>query len=289
MQLKLEATGTRWVIDFELIDKSKEEIIAFQIEKLIWDFEQKYSRFKEDSLMSKLKNNTGIFFVGEEFVEILEIYFQFFNATKGKFTPLVGITLEDLGYDKDYSFNHKEQRIVPNLKETIKILSKDKIEITKPISFDFGGLGKGFLIKKISKYFDSLSTSQVLNYLIDGGGDIYFKSNTDTKACIKIGLENPNTPEEVVGIMELGSGNSICGSSNNRRNWNGNTHIVGSQYAILSTWCVSPDAVLADGLATCLFLEDVQSLSNFLNFDYLILKNDMSAEYSNKFRNSLFD
>lgn len=138
-EFNFEGIGTYWTISYF----DKDDALDQSIVDIVEDFDHKYSRFRIDSILYSLKDKKGVFKVGEEFVNILKLYFEFYFYTKGSFTPLVGITLEDLGYDKSYSFvPNKYLRSVPPLDASIKILSRDTIEVLKPVTLDFGALGK---------------------------------------------------------------------------------------------------------------------------------------------------
>jgi thiamine biosynthesis lipoprotein len=286
---KFEALGTVWTIELKDSTTIDLEKVQIEIRNLITQFENKYSRFKEDSLLYSLKDKVGIFEVGEEFIEILELYFKYYDLTGGKFSPLVGSLLEDLGYDKNYSFESKSIRPIPGLETAIKIIDHDSIEILKPISFDFGGLGKGFLIDKV---YDFLIKSKIESFTINAGGDIRCKlENGDEK--LEIGLENPVDLTQVVGIYRLNTGFAICGSSSNRRRWSNNHHILDidhkkSTESAFSTWVVSRNATEADVLATCLFFCEPEILLKVYDFEYLIIDENMSARFSDGFKDCLF-
>lgn len=283
--IQFDRIGTKWSISIDSQISIESDII-----NLVEEFDQNYSRFRVDSLLYSLKNKVGVFQVGKEFVEILRIYFDFYNKTQGRFTPLSGIVLEDLGYDKDYSFIQKEKiRNIPGLEDSIQILSDEKIKVLKPISLDFGGIGKGFLIDKIYNFLREKSIDEIL---INGGGDIRFFSKK--REYIDIGLENPINADEVIGIYKLKSSMSICGSSTLRRAWNGKNHIVdtvqkdGTKENI-SSWIVSDNAKLSDLLATIFLIPGFEEFELPNNFEYLLIDSNMHAYYSDSFKDRLFD
>jgi hypothetical protein len=108
MEIKFEAIGTVWEIEFEFSRKSNIYIDenTLKIREIINDFENKYSRFQKTSLIFKLRDCVGTFEVGKEFIEILKFYYDFYKATNKQFTPLIGQNLEESGYDKTYSFQN---------------------------------------------------------------------------------------------------------------------------------------------------------------------------------------
>ena len=108
---------------------------------------------------------------------------------------------------------------------------------------------------------------------------------------IKIGLENPENFNQVVGTYSLANG-SLCGSAGNRRTWGNFTHIINpatltSPKNILAVWVYASSALLADSLATCLFFVSAKKLTAY-DFEYLIIKDDHSVEKSQNFLGEIF-
>jgi len=109
---------------------------------------------------------------------------------------------------------------------------------------------------------------------------------------IRVGLENPENTEQVVGVYTLQNG-SICGSAGNRRAWGDFTHIMNpktldSQREILAVWVIAKTALLADSLATCLFFTKANLLLKNYDFEYVLVRNDYSIEKSENFSGELF-
>lgn len=285
--LKFEGIGTHWEIELEA--QSLPRNIDIKIKDLVDSFESKYSRFRDDSLISSLSGKTGEFRIDSEFVSILNLYLRLNKLTDGKFTPFIAMRLNDLGYDKEYSF-HKRNRLreIPELNDAIELI-KDNLKIKKPVEFDIGGVGKGFLIDQISQM---LNHNGIKNFVIDAGGDIYYESEKNIE--YRVGLENPLDFSEVIGVVNLKSGYSICGSSQNRRSWKNGSHIINldqKKYTrkILASWVVSKSATIADSAATCLFFTDAGYLKRKLpGIEYLVLYDDFSFESSSGLNAELF-
>lgn len=282
-----EAIGTKWVIDcYEIASKISEEDLLKRIQSRIEEFDKTYSRFREDSLVWEISKKAGKYKFPSDAEKFFQLYNSFNKLTQGKFTLLIGNTLSEAGYDFNYSLKPKEIKKVP---ETDQILKYDHpfLEIDKPYILDFGGLGKGYLIDLIA---DILKSSGVVSYCIDGGGDIIYE--TRNAKPLSVGLENPKNHQEVIGVVKI-KNESICASSGNRRAWDKYHHIIdpdslSSPKNILATWVISKDAVIADGIATCLFLVSPEKLLKYLDFEYLILFPDFTFNKSKKFNADLF-
>jgi len=169
--------------------------------------------------------------------------------------------------------------------------SRCVLHIRKPVQLDFGAAGKGYLIDLVAKV---LEENNYFNYCIDAGGDILHKN----KKTIRVGLEDPENADQVIGVYELGNG-SICGSAGNRRRWGNFTHIMNpktlaSPTEIIAVWVMADSALVADALTTCLFFVRPESLmqadtsGNSYRFEYFILYKDRSFDKSVNFKGEVF-
>jgi thiamine biosynthesis lipoprotein len=159
------------------------------------------------------------------------------------------------------------------------------LTIIKPTMLDFGACGKGYLVDIVSRIIEN---EGIGSYVVDAGGDMRHKGGD----YLKVGLEDPNDFEKVVGVVNI-KNQSLCGSAGNRRRWADLTHIINpstlkSPTNILSVWVVSNKTIVSDILTTCLFFVPAQDLLNQFDFEYLILNEDYSIEKSEKFNADMF-
>ena len=284
-QFNFEGIGTKWQIDiYKQISESEERKILSLVKNRIEIFDKAYSRFRDDSIVTKMSKETGIFLLPDDAKKMIDLYFDLYNITNGFFTPLVGNLLSEAGYDAKYSLQKKDLRKVPKWEEAI-LYDFPNIQIKKPVILDFGAGGKGYLVDLVSEV---LEENNIFEYCINAGGDILHKGNTP----IRVGLENPENAEQVIGVYTLQNG-SICGSAGNRRAWGDFTHIMNpktlsSQKNVLAIWTVARKALLADSLATCLFFVKASTLRQNYDFEYILIKNDYSIEKSIGFSGELF-
>lgn len=288
-----EAIGTKWIIDLDLYNlRLDTKFIQDKILYTLNDFELKYSRFRTDSFLYSLRNKLGKFKVGSEFVQILSIYKYFYDLTSGLFSPLCGSVLENLGYDKDYSFEIRNNTDfqIPSFDNAIKIIDLESIELLQKISFDFGALGKGFLIDKV---YNLLINLNINYFIINAGGDIRFYSN-NTDDFIDIVLEHPLDTGLIIGNYALKSTKAICSSSTIKRAWKGKNHIIdldkkdSVQSNVISSFVVYDNACFADALATICLLPNAQNFRINKNFESLIIFKDLSCKFTDGFKNCLF-
>jgi len=287
-KIEFTATGTRWQIDFNRVHGEKRyKFLESAIKNRIDDFENVYSRFRANSFVSRSSNTTGIFQLPDDSKDLYDFYFQLNKLSDGRFTPLIGETLTVAGYDSEHTFVQKQALQKPTSLNSSLIYTFPKLEIKKPVVFDFGAAGKGYIVDIVRNLLLSLGET---DFCIDAGGDIWYQSNGNN--TLRVGLENPQDPEEVIGVIELSLG-SICGSSGNRREWGKFHHIINpdtltSPVEIISTWVVAKSTMVADGIATSLFFTNPEKLRSSFEFEFLILNRDFSVKKSDNFPAELF-
>ncbi len=276
-QFVFEAIGTKWVIDFEGSPAFND------IEKQIESFDRSFSRFRQDSLVAEMSKKAGTYTIPPDGVSMLDLYCDIYRQTSGLVTPLIGQTMEESGYDANYSLVPKELHKLPTW-DDILIWDSPKLTLKKPALLDFGAAGKGKLVDLVGNV---LQKSGATSFCVDAGGDILISNRK-----MKIGLEHPNDPTKVIGAIELESG-SVCGSSSNRRKWRDFHHIINPRTLkptsdVLAVWVLTKETMLADALSTCLFFVDPENLSTY-KFDYLIIYPDYTFKKSKDFPGELYE
>lgn len=277
-----EAMGTRWMITLWGCTARDSTCIEKEVIQQTQVFEQLFSRFVKTSYVCLLSGRVGIFEVPPDFCNILLLYKKLYILSQKKFTPLIGSVLNDLGYDMKYSLTPKATIHNPfDFLEVVDVVDECTIELKESVFFDFGGIGKGYLIDKISSW---LRLNGCQRFLVDGSGDLFYEGNGEE---IRIGLEHPNDPKKVIGVATLKNG-ALCGSGCSRRSWGEYHHIIDplslrSPKDILATWVTADSAALADGLATCLFLSDPKNFQEDIAFEYCMLNSAYTIKYSTGF------
>lgn len=285
-QFNFEAIGTVWQVDlYSELTEEKKNFVLSKIKDRIELFDKVYSRFRGDSLVSKMSKESGAFLLPPDAEEMISIYHDLYVRTNGLFTPLIGNMISDAGYDAEYSLSQKKELQTPPKWDDVLDYQKPNLIIKKSVLLDFGAAGKGYLVDLVGKV---LEDNNIYEYCIDAGGDILHKG----KDIIKVGLENPIDVSQVIGVCSLENG-SICGSAGNRRAWGEFTHIMNPQTLsspkhILAVWVTAQSAIVADAIATCLFFIEPTKLSPFYDFEYVIIRSDNSLDRSQGFRGEIF-
>lgn len=279
VSFKFQAIGTHWTIDVSSPGGCHSySSLEDTIKQRINEFENTYSRFRDDSLPDKISKHAGKYSLPEDSKKLFDLYFELESLSSGLVSPVVGNTLVESGYDKNYSFNQKTFSPPIKLNEVLTYNFPNLI-VNQKCWLDFGALGKGYLIDIVG---DLLNNLNVEEYTIEAGGDILHKSTFDKS--IRVGLEHPLDPSQIIGYTDLSKG-SICASAGNRRKWKNFHHIINPITQkpvnnVLATWVVSDSAILSDALTTMLFFLEPEILVNKYKFEYLILYPDLSMRKS---------
>ena len=286
--LKFEAIGTRWEIVTENnLPETAWVRLRQAISERIEEFDKTYSRFRADSLVTRMSQRAGRYALPADAYPLLRFYEQLYRLTKGKITPLIGQVMSDAGYDADYSLQPKKLRPAPAWEYVIRY-GKQHIELSRPALLDFGAAGKGCLVDIIGEL---LEAADIRDYYVNAGGDIRYR--TSGPDPLRVGLENPQDSNEVLG-MAMVHNQSICASSGSRRAWDRYHHLIDpagleSPREILSTWVMAKGTMTADGLATALFFAEPETLRAEFPFAYTRLRPDMSMERSANMTVKLFE
>jgi len=280
---RFDAIGTSWAI------RTAEPLPSSTIARLharAEQFDATYSRFRPDSLVSHAAERPGSYRFPADAPPLFDLYRTLYQATGGTVSPLVGRALEHLGYDADYSLRRAAGTATVPAWDGALVVDGALVTATQPVMLDVGAAGKGYLVDLLAEILqqDGIST-----YLVDGSGDLVQRGSE----LYRVGLENPLDPAQVIGVADLVNA-ALCASATNRRQWGpGLHHIVDAATGapvsgVLATWVVADSAMLADGLATSLFLSEPAVLAKHFDFSYVRMFESGAADYSVNFPGEVF-
>ncbi|QWU16731.1 FAD:protein FMN transferase [Paenibacillus sophorae] len=287
-----KAIGTGWEIETrEPLSRRLQQRILKRIEQ----FDSTYSRFRQDSLVSRVAAapDGGCFDFPDDSVALFDLYDRLYTATGGAVDPLVGRDLEHLGYDRTYSLTPVSDLVRAQANAGGKASwTKDVIRdgtslITRrPLVIDVGAAGKGYLVDIVSEILHEAGFTE---FVVDGSGDLRHSG----ESSIQVGLEHPFDPSLVIGVVNLNN-QALCASAVNRRAWgDGLHHVLDARTGVpvsdvVATWVVADEAATADGLATALFFTRGDHLAEVFRFSYVRMYADGRAEISQNFDGELF-
>lgn len=272
--------GTHRTIQFSslYIDKEdrkeKHELNSTQIQEIITTtkqmidtFEQNYSRFLPESLVTRY--NTGENILDPHLQEMISIGKHYHALSDGIFDVHLWGDLEKIGYGS--------------------VQYKDK----KTRHLDLWWIGKGYLIRSIQCYFDCVHIDE---YCINGGWDITLKQQEVGKRW-PIHIQNPTDSQKSLWKITLLDW-SFASSGTQWRTWweeqqyhhliDSNTHLP-SKSPLLSVQTLHKDICIADIAATTLFVAPLsltESIAQKLEVDYMLIFDDLSVIMSEWFQKS---
>lgn len=260
--LRFAAIGTHWQID---TPAPLSEEVATAIHARIDRYDRDWSRFRDDSLVASIARQPGHWRLPVEAVPLFALYRRLYEATGGALSPLVGGSLEALGYDREYSLKASDPVPAPPWEDAVA-WDGEHLTSVRPVTIDVGAAGKGQLVDLVGA---ALTESDVAGFTVDASGDLLHSGSSS----LRVALEHPLDASKAVGVVEL-RGQALCASATNRRVWGERLHHVLDAttglpaHRVLAAWVVADSALIADGLATALFFADADRLHGF-DFEYV--------------------
>lgn len=247
--MRFEAIGVPWEIETAApLDDAARNAVLERIEA----YDRAWSRFRPDSLVSRIAREAGSWTLPREAGPLLECYRTLYEATAGRMSPLVGDSLARLGYGPDVTLRATAASMPAVPWDDAIAWDGSVLTAPRPVTIDVGAAGKGQLCDLVG---DVLRAHGVDEFVVDASGDMLRRGG----GTIRVGLEHPADPSLAVGVVELGDG-AICASATNRRRWGDGAHHVLDALTglpvddVVATWAIAADAMTADAVATALFL-----------------------------------
>lgn len=278
-------------IEIKLVFGQPNHLADSLLEKCFFEarrIHHKYSRFLEDNPLFSLNSRLNQWVeVDEEFFELLEFGQKMCLDTGGAFDLTVKNLLESWGYDANYSlksqkiagfdsgpkpvFKNSEKDKNPRISKKIAFqkLPQKRVKISSPV--DFGGLGKGYLLDKLSKIILS-ADDFLVGFAINAGGDLYAWGKNG-KNPWRMAFEHPTDTKKAIGFVDVDDF-FLAGSSPLRRHWeleNGLSrhHLVDNEHQLpagkmAAVYVQSSAGIVADAYATALFVLGFEKAKDFL-------------------------
>jgi FAD:protein FMN transferase len=195
-----DAIGTAWEIETPSpLEMPARRRILERIER----FDVTYSRFRSDSLVSRIASSVegGCFPFPENAIALFDLYDRLHACTEGAVDPLIGRDLELLGYDRTYSLtpdavgmrSHSLAR--PSWSKDIR--REGATLVTRcPLVIDVGAAGKGCLVDIVAGI---LRDEGFTSFVTDGSGDLLHSGPSP----LRIGQEHPFDARLAIGVAHL--------------------------------------------------------------------------------------
>lgn len=277
-----QAIGTHWQLDTP--EPLGADVLA-AVHARIARFDSDWSRFRDDSWVSEVaRSGAGTYRLPDDAGPLLDAYDVAERCTAGAVDPLVGRSLEELGYDASYSLRPRRDADgallttpAPPWRSTAR-RDGSTLTLGAPALIDVGAGGKGYLVDLVAGV---LAEHGVTEHVVDAGGDL----RAAVPEPLTVALEDPRDPTRAIGVVRLADG-ALCGSATNRRAWGeGVHHVVDARTGaptsdVRATWALGPTALAADLAATALFFAEPDLVASRFGVRYVVLRGDGSVRWS---------
>ena len=213
--------GTLCRITFQ--SDSREIASEFAIASTQWiaDFETKYSRFRDDSIISKINRSAGIEAIetDQDANHIFDLSSEIFFSTYG----LMDVTALPLTELWNYHGHYNRIPTESEIANALNLVGWGKVERSpnsiflpqKGMKLDIGGFGKEYAVDRVAE----ITTQYGIDcYLIDFGRDIRLGSPPPGQSAWNIGIADPSQIDHTNGTLHL-SHQAVATSGNYIRNF----------------------------------------------------------------------
>jgi thiamine biosynthesis lipoprotein len=266
-RLQFPAMGTRCEILYAANSMGAADIFRKNALDWVHQFEARYSRFKDDSLICRINYAAGRNPVetDETDTHLFDLCDTLHFLTEGLFDPTT------LPLSRLWDFKAENPQI-PSKSAISEALSKigwkkvhrENHSIFLPetgMGLDFGGFGKEYAVDRVTEL---AREHELEDFLIDFGGDVFAAGSPPDAPAWRVGLEDPGKQGQAKRIFSV-SGMAVATSGNYRRFFEQNGkrygHLIDHRTGYptsnncLSATVISRSCLEAGVLSTCALLD----------------------------------
>ena len=206
-QRSFKAMGSPCEIQVYAESLAPAELAMLSAIEKISSIESKFSRYREDSVVSKINRAAGhsATEVDDETADLLDFAMEF-NAYSGGMFDLTSGVLRRI-----WNFSEAKIPSQSEIDALLPLIGSDKIDWKKPylklskegMEIDFGGIAKEYAVDLA---VGALSRYGIQNALVNLGGDIRVIAGHPDGAPWSIGIAHPRKPGEVVASLTIAEG-----------------------------------------------------------------------------------
>lgn len=245
----IEKSPGLWMIRFEAMRSPCEVWLETESDiardKLIWAaneawrVEEKYSRFNQNSVLSKINSAAGEWqSVDDETYALLTFADQAWQLTDGQIDVTIG------GFLSLWRFDGKS---LPPTRTQLKnksqyvgwqkvSLKPNQLYLPKGMSLDFGGIGKEYVVDKIA--FTLAGEFPGKGVMVNFGGDVMCSGAKSDGSPWTVGIENNHDPAASVEVVSIYQGAITTSGDVKRYAINKNGKVLGHILSPKTGWPV---------------------------------------------------
>jgi thiamine biosynthesis lipoprotein len=180
-----------------------------------WRVEQKYSRYRDDSVTARIHDNRGkAIDVDEETASLIDFSSRCFELSAGLFDITSGVLRRAWTFDG--SDHIPDTAAIEGL---LPWVGFDKLDWKSPrlllpagMELDFGGIGKEYAVDRA---YELLAARDTTPFLVNFGGDLR-ANRPPPHGPWQVGVERPDTDREATLLLDLEHG-ALATSGDSRR------------------------------------------------------------------------
>ena len=217
--VKLEGLifGTVYHISYQPTTKQS---LQSSIDSLFVLVNKSLSTYLPSSDISKINSGYTTIVVDDFFVEVFEKSKRIHKTTEGYFDPTVGSLVNAWGFGPKHE---KKTLDSAEVAAFMNYVGLDKVQLrnnkvlkqNQKTYLDFNSIAKGYGIDVIARFLES---KQIVDYLVEIGGEIRARGTNEKGSYWKVAIEKPNTDgsQSFQKIIEL-KNQSMATSGNYRK------------------------------------------------------------------------
>ena len=181
-----------------------------------WRIEEKYSRYRNDSIVSKINGSDGEpISLDDETSHLLDFAKMSYELTDGLFDITSGVLRKVWQFDKSGSVPSAEQiaEVLPHIGFEKLIWNKPSLTVKPGMQIDLGGIGKEYAVDRVLNQLQSLDD---IPLLVNFGGDIAANRPQANGKPWLVGIERPSQQGISSELLEFWQGGLATSGSTYR-------------------------------------------------------------------------
>ena len=207
-RFRFRAMGSPCEFQLWATDRASAKRVAEAAAAEVGRLEQKYSRYREDSLASRINRSAGSacgVVVDEETAALLDFAATAHHESGGRFDPTSGVLR------RVWDFHSGELPNAKEIQETLRLVGWSKIRWERPhlslpvvgMELDWGGFVKEYAADRVAELCRTLG---IESGLVDLGGDLAVIGPHPDGSPWLVGIRNPRDPEQAMARIAVSSG-----------------------------------------------------------------------------------
>lgn len=168
--------------------------------------EQKYSRYRDDSVISRINSSGGEpFEVDDETAALLDYADNCYRLSKGRFDVTSGVLRRIWRFDgtDNVPDRRRVREILPYIGWSRVSWRNRTLTLPAGMEIDFGGIGKEYAVDSAIILIRQAADAPVL---VNFGGDLRVSGPRRDNRCWKVAIESPDGSGVTASGLELASG-----------------------------------------------------------------------------------